>query len=195
MSESKGHFRSIIDLPVATVGAILNSESEWIRYGLPAVLLTVIFFFAMRRESPPQLAPIGGTLSLQSRSSPANHPAMPQHGFARDLTLTVPGAPSGVAQRPAAPNVATAQRASVQEARRALCFATRVASTTPAIRRKSTVLRYAVSGYRGGGFQTAARAVNEAVSEYTAGKWNEDECPASPDGVRIAKGAIGEALR
>jgi hypothetical protein len=195
MSQSKGTLRSIIDLPVATVGSVLNAESDWIRYGLPALILTVIFFFAMRHDS----APVGGAASFQSPINHRSGSAIPPNSFAPNLTMTVPGAgASAPGQQAAAPNLPNAQGITPQqlEARRALCTAARPASNMPAIRRKSTVLRYAVSGYKGsGGFQTAVRIVNEQLADYSAGKWSEDDCPASPDGVRIAKGAIGQALR
>ena len=199
MSQSKGTLRSIIDLPVATVGAVLNAESEWIRYGLPAFILTVIFFFAMRHDSPQQPAPVGGSAPSQSLLNHHRHLAMPQNSFARNLTMGVPGAgPAVPGKHSVAPIPPSAQGSTSQqlEARRALCTAARLASSMPAIRRKSTVLRYAISGYKGsGGFQAAVRTVNDAASEYKAGKWSENDCPASPDGVRMAKGAIGEALR
>ncbi len=201
MSQSKGTLRSIVGLPASTIGAVLNAESDWIRYGLPAFLLTVIFFLAMRYEAPPEPAPAGiekpargVKSSVHSPFNPANQPAIP------NLTLTVPRAESagGPAQQAVVPSQPRVQGTTPQqlEARRALCNATRLAANTPAIRRKATVLRYAVSAFKGGGgFQTAARAVNEAVIDYTAGKWNEDECPAAPDSVRIARGSIGAAIR
>jgi hypothetical protein len=195
MSQSKGTLRSIIDLPVATVGSVLNAESDWIRYGLPALILTVIFFFAMRHDS----APVGGAASLQPPLNHQNHSAVPPDSLAPNLTMTVPGAGASVpGQQAVAPNLPSAQGIIPQqlEARRALCTAARLASSMPAIRRKPTVLRYAISGYKGsGGFQVAVRTVNEAAADYAAGKWSEDECPASPDGARLAKGAIGQALR
>ena len=195
MSQSKGTLRSIIDLPAATFGAVLNAESDWIRYGLPALILTVIFFFAMRHDS----APVGGGASFQSPVKHQSRSAIPQNSFARNLMTTGPGAASSAPREQAVvPNPPNAQGITPQqlEARRALCTAARLASSMPAIRRKSTVLRYAISGYKGaGGLQSAVRIVNEQAADYRAGKWGEDQCPASPDGVRIAKGAIGEALR
>ena len=37
--------------------AFPRAQSDWIRYGLPAVMLTVIFFFAIRYESNTAEAP------------------------------------------------------------------------------------------------------------------------------------------
>src|SRR5271166_1996326 len=163
MSQSKGTLRNIVGLPVATIGAILNAESDWIRYGLPAFLLTVIFFFAMRHDSPPEPAVVGVASSFQSRPNPVNQPAMPQNSLARNLTMTIPPSVSAVPpQQSVVPNPPSVQGTTPQqlEAIHALCTATRLAANVPAIRRKATVLRYAVSGYKGagpGGFQIAAR--------------------------------------
>jgi len=208
----KGALRFIFGLPTTVIGGVLNAESDWIRYGLPAVLLTTIFFVAMRVESPP------AQMRALSVNRPTLHAAVIKEGDRSKLSppmaagdstqRTVPLMQQRVdlnqRQRPApsAANVANnaphteGAAADPAEARRSLCIAVGLASKITPNRRKARALRFAIAGYRGkGNFQVAERAVNDAISDYTAGKWSEAQCPPDPDGSRLPKGAIGEAVK
>src|SRR5580704_14465417 len=70
----------ILGLPSLTRSAIPNAQSDWIRYGLPAVLLTAIFFVAMRYEG------------AQPDSVPARPPTVePAHPATKPRSLSAPG--------------------------------------------------------------------------------------------------------
>jgi hypothetical protein len=169
----------LIRLPVTITSAILNAESDWIRYGVPAVLLTVIFFFAMRFETPTVAPP--RDVAPARRATPS---------AATSLLSTTPN--NVAANRPMLPaaNLSEEQVA----AQRALCSAVGLAVRKNIEHRTARILRLAIETYRGqGGSQVAARAVNNALSDYRLGKWSEEQCP--PDLPHISKGVIGEVCR
>lgn len=168
----------LIRLPGTITSAILNAESDWIRYGAPAVLLTAIFFFAMRFEAatvapPQQLAPA-------RKATPA---------AATSLLST---APNVAGNRPTLPEANLSEEQVAAE--RALCSAVALAVKKNIEHRAARILRLAIETYRGqGGPEVAARAVNNALSDYKLGKWSEEQCP--PDMPHLSKGAIGEVCR
>ena len=205
-SKSIGQFVSGLSATLAT--AFPNAQSDWIRYGLPAVVLTVIFFFAIRFESnntePPSQKP-----SIVAREAGSAGPPSRMTGFSGAQSVPenradisngnpVQGAPMighPIVPLPP-PRVAASSQLQV-DGRRALCGA--VQYVLARVRRKhwkTNAMAMAIQTYRGasGDSPAAAAAINSALIEYGQGKWDETQCPPG-GGAALAKGAIGTVMR
>jgi hypothetical protein len=209
MKQSKRVLRFILSLPFTTIAAILNAESDWIRYGLPAVLLTAIFFFAMRFvganiEAPPvrpptgarQVAPPGAISFSDSALVRGDRPKMPYDNLEPGVRVPQRSTAPAAAERHGQP-ATDALSEQQTEGRRALCSAVGyVLRKVKKKHRKTKALAMAIEVYRGqGGPQAADRAVSGALEDYGRGRWDEDQCPPAVGGTPLPKGAIGEAVR
>ena len=209
MRHSKRVLQFILSFPFTTISAILNAESDWIRYGLSAVLLTAIFFFAMRFEganieSPPvrpatgarKVAPPGATLFSDSPKVIGDRPKMPYDNLESGMTVTQ-RSPAPAAAEPHGQAATDALSEQQTEGRRALCSAVGyVLGKVKKKHRKTKALAMAIKIYRGqGGPQAADRAVSGALEDYGRGRWDEDQCPPAVGGTPLPKGAIGEVVR
>jgi len=206
MKQNKGIVRNVWGVPLTIVAAIPTAQSDWVRYGLPAVVLTAIFFFAIRFEAdnaatPPVQPPIAATKRPPSRATSFS-----------SLERTGPGMPSGnldqgrsLTERSIAPRVpqpynqpaAAALSEPQAEGRRALCGAVQFALTR--VKRKhwkTKAMENAIASYRGkGGSGAAEGAVNSALMDYGRGKWDEAQCPPTVGVPPLAKGTIGAVMR
>jgi len=193
--------------PAEIVAAIANLDSDWVRYGLPAVLLTVIFFSAMRFEAgkvePPSAPPVSARNPLPPRTgsfsvSPLateDHPRAASGNFAPGMAAMQQ--PIGI--RPGVPFVhppAAAFSNPQVEGRRAVCGTAQLIIARG--KRRRLILRarqIAIATYRGqGGPQAAEQAVNRTIDEYKHGIWSESQCPAAPGMPPLPKGAIAELI-
>ena len=208
MRQSKRVLQFILSLPFTIFAAILNAESDWIRYGLPAVLLTAIFFFAMRFEaakieSPPvrppgarKIAPSGATSFSASPIVSGGRPKMPHDNLEPGTTVTQRSTAPVVAEphgQPATDALSEQQT----EGRRALCSAVGyVLNKGKKKHRKTNALEIAIEAYGGkGGPQAADRAISGALEDYGRGKWDEKQCPPAAGRAPLTQGAIGEVMR
>jgi hypothetical protein len=198
----------MLKLPPRIVAATPYLDSDWVRYGVPAVLLAAIFFVSMRYqtdkvESPPSPPAVAARNPLRS-SLPASSSAPEGRALTATQPYLQPAMP--IPQRavpPTAPRpyhqMATgAAPADVQtEGRRALCLAVQHAlSGAGGTYSKMNVMRLAVGNYRGqGGPRAAIRAVNLALEQYKSGAWSEAQCPPTLGAAPLAKGAIAEVMR
>lgn len=205
MRQSKSIGELVSQLQSSLTTAIPDAQSDWIRYGLPAVVLTVIFFFAIRYESNNVESPL--PMVVAQKAAPSRLKAfasLPTSGENRaDISNRNPvqGAPltaPAMTSRPSLPlrppAVALAQPQA--EARRALCSAVQYALAR--VKRghwRAKAMEIAIRGYRGqGGPQAAEGVINSALVDYGRGKWDEAQCP--PGGVPpLAKGAIASVMR
>jgi hypothetical protein len=210
MSEGKSVVRSILELSSTILAAITNLESDWVRYGLPAIVLTVIFFFAMRFEA----GNIDASLvsSADTKKVVVSAEAKPSAGFSGAdeahpqistgmLEHEAVAAPQFGASRPAQPYAqplgSMTRSNPATECRRALCGAVQYALARVEKRhQKLRAMQFAVEGCRvQGDRQTADRAVNSALAEYERGMWDESQCPSIPGRAPLAKGAIAQVMR
>ncbi len=213
MSQSKRTLQYILSLPSSLATGIFSSESDWVRYGLPAVLLTAIFFFAMRFQSgdvqtqpvappAPKAKPHAVAAKTAPQAAPAVAAAPPVANLAppqrppepRRLPLQPPAA---VAIAPPAAPGTQAMSVQEKEGRKALCNAVEYAvGRLKKRRRKVRALEMAFAAYRGpGGPQAAQQAVNAALQSYGAGSWDEAQCPTLSGTAPLPKGAIAEVMR
>lgn len=193
---------------------LLNADSDWIRYGLPAILLTGIFFVAMRVHdsglpqplampaavrpavSAPFVAPRPRARNLQVEGGNPMSAARPQSiPQPRNVARTPPlGASVGGAARGQFTGAGLTDEQ--REGRRAVCEA--VERVYPSVKRgkhrKNKALQIALSNYHGPGSdsEAASRAVTKAIDDYQRGAWSDEQCNFGPD---LPKGAIEETLR
>ena len=202
----------ILGLPSSIGSAISNPQSDWIRYGLPAVLLTAIFLVAMRYEAdqldavpvrPPAVELTHPAAKPRSFSIPGSvtavRPEMPPGNLETERSptqhfnqpLTPPRPP--VAYRQPAPAVLSGPQ---DEGRRAVCGSVQWALARVRPRnRKVKAMKRAIETYQGpGGSPAADAAVSRALADYGSGKWDESQCPAT-GGAPLAKGAIAQIMR
>lgn len=207
MRQSKGVLQFILSLPFTIIVTILNAESDWIRYGLPAVLLTAIFFFAIRFEAanietppvrPPtgarKVAPPGATSFSASPIISGDRPKMPYGNLEPGMTHRSTAA---VAAGRYGQTATTALSEQQTEGRRALCSAVGyVFKKGRKKHRKSKALEMAVEAYRGqGGPQAADQAIRGALEDYGRGRWGEEQCPNATGSTPLPEGTIGEVMR
>ena len=200
--------RRIVQFILGLGAAALNVESDWVRYGLPAILLTAIFFFAMRLEAPkvalPLLRPPMGARKLAPPAATSfsvppftsgDRPKMPSNGTAQGMAMTPPSSSFRAAQPRGLTAVGALSREQV-EGRRALCSAVQYALTR--VKRKhwkTKAMEIATESYRGqGGPQAAGGAISSALTDYAGGKWDEGQC-AAVGGSPLSKGSIAEVMR
>jgi hypothetical protein len=180
-------YNSMLKLPSRIGAAVPYLESDWVRYGVPAVLLTAIFFVSMRYkvEAPPSPPPTVAARNPVQRDHPLQMP-MPQ----RAVVPTFPQPHRQMAMGAPPPDVQT-------EGRRALCIAVQqTLSGASKTYSKMNIMRFAVRSYRGeGGTRGAIRAVNVALGQYRSGVWSEAQCPPALGTAPLPKGAIAEAMR
>jgi|SRR5579872_3728226 len=206
-----GIVQFIVGLPGRVFGPLLGAQSDWIRYGIPAVVLTVVFFTAMRfqaatddtvasqsnvdvrkafRPKPNVLAPAPANPSEQSANNP---PPVLASGPANEA----PPQPSGASRGPGTFGQVQAAGSPEQvAARQALCNAVRFLSNRPSASRGKVVLRLAMQSYHGPGGSEAGRdAVMQAVTEYKRGAWSDEQCQSPLGTTPLRKGTIGEVMR
>jgi hypothetical protein len=214
VNTAKEFLYSAFRLALAPFDLVLNADSDWVRYGLPAILLTGIFFAAMRvqdSELPQHHAitalakPAVSAPFVAPRSRARDRKVEAQNPVSGAMTQSIPH-PNVVARVPS--SGAGARRAPVtnftdagltdeqREGRRAVCEAVaRVyASVKRGKHRKNRALQIAVSNYHGPGSDpdAAERAVTKAIDDYQRGAWSDEQCNFGPD---LPKGTIGETLR
>jgi hypothetical protein len=211
MREGKSVVRSILELPSSIVAAITNLESDWVRYGLPAVVLTVIFSFAMRFDAgniDSSLAPSADTKKVvvsaeakpSSRFSDADeaHPPISTGMLGHEAVATQQFGAPRPAQPYAQPPRSMTLSSPSNECRRALCGAVQYAlARVEKKHRKMRAMQFAIEGCRAqsGGGQTGDLAVNSTLAEYERGIWDESQCPSIPGRAPLAKGAIAQVMR
>ncbi len=199
--------------PSNIAGAITNLDSDWVRYGLPAVFLTIIFFFAIRFEDQAEPPPAPPRVAAERPSRPPpfsaaqpkvaileDHPQMPpgnpaQSMAPRNMAMTHPVAPQTA--HPFGQLPASAIADPKTEGRRAVCIAIQRSLVSVRRRhRKGRALELAKGIYRGtGGPEAADEEVNTALSEYARGLWSEAQCPPTPGVPALPKGAIADVMR
>lgn len=198
----------ISGLPSSIMSAIPNAHSDWIRYGLPAVLLTAIFLVVMRYEAdqldsvPARPAAVQLTHPpAQPRSFPvpesvsAARPEMPPRKLEAErspMQQFNPPRPPVPYGQPVPAVLAGPQ----DEGRRAVCGSVQWALARVRPRnRKVKAMKRAIEAYRGqGGPQAADAAISRALADYGSGKWDEGQCPPT-GGPPLAKGAIAQVMR
>ena|ERR1700693_1517173 len=209
-----GIVQFIVGLPGRVFGPVLGAQSDWIRYGIPAVVLTVVFFTAMRFQTatnePPasqsnvdirkafrpkpnvfSAPPTGG--ANPSGQSDSNPPPV----IANEPANEAPPQPSGASSGPGTFGQVQAAGSPEQvAARQALCNAARFLSNRPAPGRGRVVLRLAMQSYHGpGGSEGGRDAVMQAITEYNHGTWSDEQCPSPVGTTPLRKGTIGEVMR
>lgn len=202
----------ILRIPRAVINSILNAESDWIRYGLPAVVLTIIFSALMLskpasepRESlqgPSHSTGAEGAQVGRQRTGTENGSASEQPALAP--SLSVPESANAFSKRPPSTDVSAAagsrQKELAAEAvkwgwrdegRRALCQAVR--DSLPDFKagklHKHRVVHLARSTFRGD-HEMADQAVDQALVDYARGTWSEAQCPEEPGHGPMSKGTI-----
>jgi hypothetical protein len=198
----------ILGFPSAVAGGFLNAESDWIRYGLPAILLTAIFFFAIRSETPtatsPRLRPPVGarktalpaakTFSV-SPFATGDHGKVPSSGIEQGRSMTPPSFVFHPAPPPVQPAMAGLSKVQIA-GRRAVCSAVQYSLARVKKKHwKSKAMEMAIQSYRGqGGPQAADGAVSNALTDYAHGTWDESQCTAL-GGSPLSRGATAEVMR
>src|SRR5580704_9111757 len=76
-----GIMQFIVGLPGRVFGPVLGAQSDWIRYGIPAVVLTVVFFTAMRfqaatNEAPESQSNVDGRKAFRPKPNLISAPAV-----------------------------------------------------------------------------------------------------------------------
>ena len=192
--------------PSRILASISDPHTDWIRYGVPAVLLTLIFFFAIRFQanrvdSVPTLRPLR-TSKIISPERPIF--AGPSAGDeSRTLPQTtaesrVPKPAIAALPRAGQPQMPVAAGLTEQQiiGRKAVCDAAQFALSKVRKRHwRARALEFAMQAYQGrGGAQAANQAINTALQEYGRGIWDESQCLPST-GNKLAKGVIAQVLR
>ena len=221
MNTAKDLISSLLKLALAPFYLTLSADSDWIRYGLPAILLTVIFFVAMRsnetsvvsphlfsaktgsiKPAPPALLsgqrarlPMTDGDNPASRAMTSTFPALP--GATRPPSFGLVRSPAGSATEAATadPHWADGLSEQQKDGRRAVCDATRrvYQSVKRGKRRKNKAMQTALGNYgNGADFDTANLAVTKALDDYGRGAWSEEKCNPGPG---LPKGAIGLTFR
>jgi hypothetical protein len=186
--------KTILRWPFDVTSRLLDTDSDWIRYGLPALILTIVLSIAMANKSEDS-----GSSSIPSSPKSAvstkpafpafvprsESPAGPVSGVPKDSGWSKPGTDPFAA-------VTQKREEAGNAGRNALCSA--VATVLPdykagKLRRMQLVL-IAREAYHGpNGPQAAAQSINKAMADYTTGAWSEADCPNSP---ALPKGTIGD---
>ncbi len=205
----------IVGLPGRLFGAIFNSESDWIRYGIPAVVLTAIFFVAMRFEGPATESPSAqpnADLRKTIRPKPnvfsaAPMPAgnLPEKPDNNPPAMPAPEPANEVAAQPAGASAASGSFGQLQTGgsspeeiagRQALCNAVRIISKRASMHRGQIVIGMAIQSYQGpGGAEAAKPAVMKALSEYKSGAWSDEQCPSPLGTTPLPRGTIAGVMR
>jgi hypothetical protein len=215
MNKAKGLIVSAVRLILAPFQRMLDADSDWVRYGLPAILLTGIFFVAMRFSDANVESPHPSSVTTASVKSLLSAPlslrrerdripmseghspgsgtvaqAIPEPLVHAPLSRFAPATP------PAGdPHWADGLSEQDREARRAVCEAARRVneSVKRGKHRKNRAFQIAISGYRGGGdVDIANRVVTKAIDDYGRNIWSEEKC--NPGQV-LSKGSIGATFR
>jgi len=171
------------------------NASDWIRYGILAVLLTTVFYVLVRQPLPSNFSsnevqpPNGKVAALNPplRSRPETHIPLARRQPMKPL-ISAPNSPTEqVASKPSGDSKQTDGRAAV-------CAAARTALPNFRAGKLSgrQAVRLAHETYRSaGGPQSPHEAVHDALTEYDAGAWSEADCPP---GLPLPKGTIGEIM-
>ncbi len=208
MRQSRSIGQFVSRLPANLITAIPAAESDWVRYGLPAVVLTVIFFFAIRYETNDVESPVQRPMVVAPKPTAPRSKAfaaLPSSGENRaDISNGNPvqGRPVIVPPTSSRATVpfhppAIALPLSQSEGIRALCSATQYALAR--VKRshwRAKAMEIAIQSYRGqGGPQAAEAAINSALADYGRGRWDETQCPSGGVTPALAKGAIAAVMR
>jgi len=190
--------KTILKFPLDLLTRFLNAESDWVRYGIPALVLTVVLSIAMASRS-------NNAGSLQTPSNPRAASLRKPAGPA----LVQPGAPSREQVSEAPVDSAPTQPQTEQLAagadqtpkvvgsaagRIALCQGVQAALPhfNQGILHKLEPVLLARKAYRGGGGpKMAAQAVDQAITDYNSGAWSEADCPST---AVLPKGLIGDVV-
>jgi len=208
---------TILRIPRAIIESILNAESDWIRYGLPAVLLTVIFSAMMLSKQASELAvpePMPASphskaaenvhRNFQQAEAPSSSPAE------RPAILPPPAAPPPEVTQRHLPSVDTSVPAEnrqrqlaaeavkwgwKEEGRRALCDATRasIPDFKAGTLHKHFTVHLARANFKGER-EMADKAVDQALLDYQRHLWDETQCPEVPGQPRMSKGTIDAVI-
>ncbi len=209
---------AILRIPRAIIDSILNAESDWIRYGLPALVLTVVFSALMLSKQgagpepqKPIEAPVHSKVaenfhrsfqqpaasngSLPERPAFSPPPAAPiaESNQVRLPAADAPAAAAGRQKELAAEAVKWGWR---EEGRRALCDAVR--ASIPDFKAGKLHKHYTIHLARAnfkGEREMADRAVDEALRDYERNLWNEAQCPEVPGQPRMSKGTIDAVIQ
>ena len=190
--------KTILKFPLDLLGRFLNAQSDWVRYGIPALILTVVLSITMANRS-------NDADSLQTPSNPtAARPAKPA-----GPALVQPGAPTReeVSEPPAdsaPPKPRTQQLAAGADqkpnavgsaaGRIAVCQGVQAALPhfNQGFLHKLEPVLLARKAYRGeGGPRMAVQAVDQALTDYNSGAWSEADCP---NAAALPKGIIGDVV-
>ena len=213
---------TILRIPRAIIDSILNAESDWIRYGLPALILTVFFSAMMlsKQAAEPEqreTQPPPSRLKVAEPTRPPFQPAFQQaevpNGPLPDRpAFSPPPAPPMAASNsngpPMANSAVSAEERQKQlaaeavkwkwkdEGRRALCDAVR--ASLPAFKEgtllKHTTIHQARADFRGDR-EMADKAVDQALIDYERNLWDESQCPGTPGQPRMSKGTINAVMK
>ena len=186
--------KSILKLPLDLAERLLNTESDWIRYGLPALILTVALSIAMASKSDQgdssrtPFRPRSVGLAKSAVSADGSNDASANEQRADSPNNSALAKPQ--MGRPA-PELSKADGSA---GRIAVCEA--VKASLPDYKagklRKLEAIRRARQGYRGQNApQMASQSVNQALLDYNAGVWSEADCP-NPG--LLSKGLIGAVV-
>jgi len=212
MGSIRNLVESIVRLPTRALDPILSAESDWIRYGVPALVLTVIFFVLMRTQAPttessappPSSAEVAAKSPLHSKLNPFSAapapPASPpdEHSHNSPPPEQPPAAPANeVASQPppASGSFGQTQGGAAQQtaARLALCNAVRYAATKPPQSRSRLAMTMAMQTYRGPG--ASRDAVMQALADYRRGGWSDEQCPTPLGVTPLRHGMIGSTIK
>ena len=202
----------IIGLPSRLLGSILNSDSDWIRYGIPAVVLTAIFFIVMRFEAPTTESPSAQMnadvrKTIRTKPNVFSAPPMPAGNPPEKSDNNPPAVLATESGNEAAtkPSGASGTFGQLQTGgsspeeiagRQALCNAVRITSKRPSMRRGQMVIGMAIQSYQGpGGAEAAKPAVMKAFSNYKSGAWSDEQCPSPLGTTPLPRGTIAEVMR
>jgi len=215
MGSLRNIFELVVSLPVRALDPILSAESDWIRYGVPAVVLTVIFFILMRTQAPSTGSSVPPpSEAVQQRQplhfGPKPFSATPQP--AGNIPEVAANNPAPISEPPVAPtNEVVSQPAPASgsfgqmqgggtpqqiAARLALCNAVRFAATRPAQARNRLAMTMAMQTYRGpGGAEASRDAIMQAMAEYRRGVWSDEQCPTPMGTTPLRHGMIGGTIK
>lgn len=206
---------TILRIPRAIIGSILNAESDWIRYGLPALLLTIIFSAMMvsKQSSTLPAQPASPQSSSPSQAAERPHRVIQHlHGPRNPLPgqpgVSPPAMPMAESRPPATDTSINAEARQKQlaaeaakwgwkeEGRRALCDATRasIPDFKAGTLHKHYTIHLARANFRGDRTM-ADKAVDQALIDYQRNVWDESQCPDAPGQPRMPKGAIDAVIK